>query len=405
MNKNESKSKIKITNNNYLHILLRGPDCPGITAHVNKILATHEIELIDVGQSVTAGELCLSLVVKGNHPREGDALKDLLYEAKKLGLQIDFRPTPAQELRSYAKNNNYLLSCVSPETLTASFIGEATTLLAKNKINIKGIYNLSQEMEHLRRLEIETEHLSESNITRLKEEIYSIGEKYGVDLAYLENNFFRYNKRLIVMDMDSTLVQAEIIDLLAEAHNVKKEVSHITEQAMNGEIDFDESLRQRVKMLEGLKVEKIWPILDEVKLTDGVEEFVKKANSLGLKIAVISGGPSLFVNKIKEQLNLHFAMGNNFEVEHGHFTGRVTGRIVNAEEKAMLLELLAQQMQIKLDQVMAVGDGANDIPMLLKAGLGVAFHAKRSVKAQAKHHINFGPMTHLFHFLGINHDS
>ncbi len=201
--------------------------------------------------------------------------------------------------------------------------------------------------------------------------------------------------------MDSTLIQAEVIDELAKAHGVGHEISEITERAMNGELDFNESLIARVSKLKGLDASVMEGILSNLPLTPGVEDFLKTIKKLGYKVAVISGGFTFFAEALKEKLGLDYAFANELEIIDGKLTGNVLGTIVNAEQKAILVNLIAQQENISLEQVVAIGDGANDLPMLSRAGLGIAFHAKDIVKKKAQNHMSHGPMTSILYFLGI----
>lgn len=201
--------------------------------------------------------------------------------------------------------------------------------------------------------------------------------------------------------MDSTLIQTEVIDELADRAGVGEEVRAITEKAMNGELDFNESLRARVATLKGLKKEVLQEVLDHLPLTEGVEDFIKTVKRLGYKVAIISGGFSFFTDALKERLKIDYSFGNELEIQDDKLTGRVMGTVINAEQKAFLLKLIAQQENISLEQVVAIGDGANDLPMLSAAGLGIAFHAKDVVRRQASQRMSHGPMTSILYFLGI----
>ncbi|CAN0205610.1 unnamed protein product, partial [Chrysoparadoxa australica] len=198
-----------------------------------------------------------------------------------------------------------------------------------------------------------------------------------------------------------TLIQNDVIDERAEVLVVRKEVREVTEKAMNGEMDFDESLKQRVSKLKGLKVSQMEEILERLPFTVGAEEFIKTVKSLGYKVALISGGFSFFANALKEKLDLDYAFANELSIQNGVLTGTVEGTIINANQKALLVNLISQQEKISLEQVVAIGDGANDLPMLATAGLGIAYHAKDIVKKEAQNHMSHGPMTSILYFLGI----
>ncbi|MFN8369280.1 MAG: phosphoserine phosphatase SerB [Bacteriovoracaceae bacterium] len=228
-----------------------------------------------------------------------------------------------------------------------------------------------------------------------------LGQLHFVDLAFLKDDIFRRSKRLIVFDMDSTLIQMEVIDELAAAYNVGDKVKKITERAMNGEIDFNHSLMERVGLLKGLNSNVLQGILERLPLTPGTEDFIKTVKKLGYKTAIVSGGFTHFANALKEKLGIDYAFANELDIEDKILTGKVKGTIINAEQKALLVDLIAQKEGISLEQVVAIGDGANDLPMLAKAGMGIAFHAKEIVKQKASYHLSHGPMTSILYFLGI----
>jgi phosphoserine phosphatase len=235
----------------------------------------------------------------------------------------------------------------------------------------------------------------------LRGALFALRGRHACDLALQPETLTRRNKRLIVMDMDSTLIQQEVIDEIAVALNVKDKVSAITERAMNGELDFDQSLRERVRLLRGTPVGTLVDVLARIQLTPGAEELVRVLKRLGYRTAVISGGFMEIVEPIKESLGLDYAFANRLEVRDGLLTGEVLGTIVNRRRKAELLEQIALQERIALDQVIAVGDGANDLDMLHKAGLGIAFNAKRAVQEQAATAINQSSLLAILYLLGI----
>lgn len=383
-------------------ITISGKDAPGITASMMSCIKESDATIKDMAQSITHGLLSLSILLNMSKEKDGldsKLIKDLLFNAKKIGLDFNF-----QEIKEISnvklQGEKYILSCVNSNRISADFIFDITNVLAKHNINILRIDNLSDD--EFNTLDIST-IAKENNLDwkTVKEELILISNRYSIDLALIKDNVWRRNKRLIVLDMDSTLIQSEVIVEMAKVHDVYKEVHDITEMAMNGEFDFDESLIKRVSLLKGLEEKKLKSILSEIKLSEGVEDFVKTVKSLGYKVAIISGGFSYFANHFKDQLNLDYAFANDLEIEDEKLTGKVKGSIVNAEKKAMLLELLAQQENINLEQVVAIGDGANDLPMLSKAGLGIAFHAKDIVKKNANQHMSHGKMDSILYFLGI----
>lgn len=383
-------------------VTVTGPDHPGITSKLMKCIMNSSATIEDMGQSITHGLLSLSFLLNVTHEEgtsDSPVIKDLLFTAKSLRIDLNFKIIDDEkDVQDFG--GRYILSCVCLNGITADFLHDISSTLAENKINIQRIDKITEG--EFKSLEITTNAQEDDvNWIKVKEDLISISNGHKTDLALLKDNIWRRNKRLIVFDMDSTLIQSEVIVEIAKLHGVGDEVSEITEKAMNGEYDFDESLRQRVALLKGMEEAKLASILQTIKLTDGVEEFVKTVKSLGFKIAIISGGFTHFANAFKERLGLDYAFSNELEVVDGLLTGQISGAIINSEKKAMLLEMIAQQEGIKLEQVVAIGDGANDLHMLAKAGLGIAFHAKDIVKKSAKQHMSHGPMTSILYFLGI----
>ncbi|GAB4015367.1 MAG: phosphoserine phosphatase SerB [Bdellovibrio sp.] len=379
-------------------VTVAGPDQPGITAKLMSIVRSHNAELSDMGQAVTHGLLSLSFVL--NDQDENSAtLKDLLFEASKMGLNLTYQKVNKKVLLNNDGVEKFILNCIAPEKITAAFIGDLASTLAVNNVNILRIDNV--DSRQFKVLEILTNLPREVDIKSLKAEMLRISNTHQIDVAFLKDNVFRRSKRLIVFDMDSTLIQTEVIDELAELAGAGDAVRKVTEAAMNGEIDFDESLRQRVSKLKGLKVEKLQEVLKKLPMTPGAEEFIKTVKGLGYKVALISGGFSYFADYLKDKLGLDYAFANDLRIRDGVLTGEIEGTIINAQQKALLLKVIAQQEKIALEQVVAIGDGANDLPMLSTAGLGIAYHAKDVVKKKAEQHMSHGPMTSILYFLGI----
>ena len=388
-------------NHELVLINLSGTDHPGITASLMKDIARYKSHIVDIGQSLTHGLLSLSLIIEKPLDIELKKLESTLAKtAKSMKMNLEVKALAASHKLNVFEEK-YIISCVALEGISPDFLHDITSVLAQQNINIQRIDNVSSE-EKLVSLDISTVSNDKSiKWEEVKTQLLNISNTHHTDLATLKDNVWRKNKRLIIFDMDSTLIQSEVIVEMANAYGVGDKVHQITESAMNGEIDFDESLRQRVQLLKGMPQDSLNSILEKIKLTDGVEEFIQTVKSLGYKTAIISGGFNFFANHFKNQLNIDYAFSNELEFSEGKLTGNVKGSIVNAEKKAMLVELLAQQENINLEQVVAIGDGANDLQMLAKAGLGIAFHAKEIVKKNAKQHMSHGPMTSILYFLGI----
>ncbi len=383
-------------------VTVSGPDGPGITARLMKITSLYEVDILDMGQAVTHGLLSLSFVIEfkgGENGTNGNVLKDLLFEANLMGLTLSYKVVDNKIVTSEMESDKFIVTCVSPQKVTASFIADLAQILATYKINIERIDKVSPK--EFSSMEISTSIPKALDTKSLKSELMKASTKHKIDVAFLKDNVFRRNKRMIVFDMDSTLIQAEVIDELAELCGVGSEVKAITHRAMNGEIDFDESLKLRVSKLKGLEVSRMQDVLENLPLTQGVEEFIATIKMLGYKVALISGGFTFFADALKKKLGLDYSFANELEIKDGRLTGNVIGTIVNANQKAILVKLISQQENISLEQVVAIGDGANDLPMLAAAGLGIAFHAKDVVKKEAQQHLSHGPMTSILYFLGI----
>lgn len=384
-------------------ITVSGPDRPGITSSLLQVIVKSGHPIIDMGQAVTHGLLSLSILLDMSvHPEKSDhpVIKDLLFEAKKLGLGLEFKIIDQDPEYTKEVDERFILNCVSVNDITAQFLLDCSQLMAENRINIISIDTVSPD--RFKSLELTTTVPKDVDWKQIKKSLMEISRCHKVDVAFLKDNVFRRNKRLIVFDMDSTLIQTEVIDEMANVCGVGDTVAEITNEAMSGKIDFDESLKRRLSLLKGLDRNQLQQILEGLRLTKGAFEFIKTVKGLGYKVAIISGGFSFFAQALKEKLGLDYAFANELEFdESGKLTGQIKGTIVNASQKAMVLQMLAQQENIHLEQVVAIGDGANDIPMLATAGLGIAYHAKEIVKERAGHHMSHGPMTSILYFLGI----
>ncbi len=381
-----------------LLVTISGDDRPGITSLLMKDIMGHSVKLLDMGQSVTHGLLSLSFYFEIKSSEQETILKNLLFTAKSLHLTMDYT-LHTEATRSHISTEKFILNCVAIKDFSPHFLHDVAQILAENQVNILRIDNIAPD--EFKVLEVTTSIPKNLDIAPVKKAILDLGSIHEVDMAFLKDNIFRRSKRLIVFDMDSTLIQAEVIDELARAHGVYNEVASITTKAMEGKLDFNESLHKRVQMLKGLKETVLQEILDELPLTPGCQEFIDTVRSLGYKVALISGGFTFFAEGLKEKLGLDYAFANELEIKNGELTGKVIGTIVDAAQKETLLKLIAQQEKINMEQVVAIGDGANDLPMLEVAGLGIAFHAKKIVKEQAGQNMSYGPMTSILYFLGI----
>lgn len=380
-------------------ISVTGPDRPGITSRIAGVLAAHHLPIADIEQVTTGGNLALSFLIHApsGADRSHPVFKDLVYAAWELDVQADFRFLE-DETRPHNPRRIYALTVFGHEICAAAIAGLAEAL-ARQSVNIDKIQKLSAHTFSC--LELILSAPDSVGLQSLKQSLLPLGTQYEMDLALQRESVYRKAKRLVVLDMDSTLTQGEVIDELAERRGVKEHVARITERAMQGELDFEEALRERVSLLEGLTLAELNEVRTHITLTPGGHDLLKVLKKLGYRIAVISGGFTYFTDWLKQQLSLDYAYANELEIRDGKLTGKLRGSIVDARRKADLLETIAQSEGIQLDQVIAVGDGANDLQMLKRAGLGVAFNPKRSLRAAAEHTLDQPQLDAILYLLGI----
>jgi phosphoserine phosphatase len=395
---NNEKSPAPGANDRVL-VTVTGPDRTGVTATLTGILSEEGASLHDIEQVVVQGQLTLCLLV--GVPRTRDVLKELLFAAKELGMELDFKPVPgsAAQVAPSPEGRRYVITAIG-RVLGAPHLHALATTLAAEGANIEKIGRLSEGS--LASVEIHASLPPYRDSEVLKRTLLAVATSAGFDVSLQRESLYRRSKRLVVMDMDSTLIRIEVIDELARAAGVVDQVSKITERAMQGEMDYDQSLRQRVELLKGLDVKVLDRIAADLPLTEGAETLVRVLKRLGYSIAVISGGFSRAAEALKRRLGLDYAYSNNLEIADGKLTGRVSGPIVNAQRKAELLETIAQAEGVLLDQVIAVGDGANDALMLERAGLGIAFHAKPKLRESADTSISAAGLDAILYLLGIS---
>jgi phosphoserine phosphatase len=375
-------------------LTVTGPDRPGITSTLTGILADGDAHLVDIDQVVVRGVLTLCMVIEPH--AEKSVLKELLFAAKELGVELDFNPVPDAPTRDAGER--YVVTLIG-DAIAAAHVCDVASVLAAERANIERIQRLSEG--DLSSVEIVLELPQGGDPESVHRQLLAISTRRGCDIALQREGLYRRAKRLVVMDMDSTLIRIEVIDELARRHGVVEQVSKITEAAMEGRLDYDQSLRSRVELLAGLDEKVVREIAANLPLTEGAETLVEVLKRLGYRIAVISGGFSVAAEALKKRLDLDYAYSNTLEVKGGKLTGRVTGPIVNAQRKAELLETIAQAEGLLLDQVIAIGDGANDILMLEKAGLGIAFRAKQKLREAADTAITASGLDAILYLLGL----
>lgn len=390
-------------------IRISGVDRPGLTASVTAILSKYQVDIMDIGQADIHSTLSLGILFKCSDQDSGNIMKELLFKASDLGINIRFYPVSDEEYETWVNlqgKNRYILTLLGRK-LTAQQIAGATKLLAEQQLNIDGIRRLTgriplDEKKANVRACIE---FSVRGTPRDREELQSqlmqLSASLGMDFSFQQDNMYRRMRRLICFDMDSTLIETEVIDELAIRAGVGDQVKAITERAMRGEIDFCESFKERVALLKGLDESVMRDIAEHLPITEGVERLMFVLKRYGYKIAILSGGFTYFGNYLKEKFGIDYVYANQLEIVDGKLTGRYLGDIVDGKRKAELLRLLAQVENVDIAQTIAVGDGANDLPMLSTAGLGIAFHAKPKVVANAQQAINTIGLDGVLYFLGF----
>lgn len=374
---------------NRIVIHVAGLDRPGVTARLTEIVAEENAQLVNIGQSVLHGYLTLSAIV--DIPPESNALRKILFAVSELGMRLEvsaFSPstTPIQEEPALG----FCVTVLGP-LADGTAVARITRTMAERGMNILEIRSLSDE--GLTGLELIADlgpnaSFAPGDLAELRGHFLALGTELGVDLAVQRDDIYRKNKRLVCMDVDSTFVKGEFIDELAALAGVKDRVSEITARAMRGELDFKAALAARVELLRGLPFSQARALAEKFELTPGAERFVKTLKSLGFHVGLVSGGFDFFVDELKQRFGLDFAFSNELEVENGVITGRVQGTIVDGERKAQVLKDMAKVYNVRLEQTVAIGDGANDMLMLKIAGLGIAYQAKPTLQKVAHMSLN-----------------
>ena len=390
-------------------IRITGLDRPGLTASITEILSKYNVTILDIGQADIHSTLSLGILFKSSERDSGNIMKELLFKASDLGINIRFYPISTEEYEDWVNmqgKNRYILTLLGRK-LSAKQIAAVTRIVADQGLNIDAIKRLTgrmplDEQKASVRACIEfSVRGTPRNLEEMHGELMRLSSELEMDFSIQLDNMYRRMRRLICFDMDSTLIQTECIDELAERAGVGDQVKAITERAMRGEIDFIESFKQRVALLKGLDVSVMKEIAENLPITEGVERLMFVLKRYGYKIAILSGGFTYFGEYLKQRFGIDYVYANELEIENGKLTGRYLGDVVDGKRKAELLKLIAQVEKVDIAQTIAVGDGANDLPMLSEAGLGIAFHAKPKVVANAKQSINTIGLDGVVYFLGF----
>ena len=389
-------------------IRITGEDRPGLTASIMSILARYDVTILDIGQADIHSTLSLGILIRVLEENSGHVMKELLFKASELGINIRFFPVDADDHEAWVKRqgkNRYILTLLGRK-LSAHQIEAVTRLIADQGLNIDSIRRLSgrisiaEPQKNVRScIEFSVRGTPREG---MQAELLRLSSEMGVDCSFQIDNMYRRMRRLICFDMDSTLIQTEVIDELAMRAGVGDKVKEITERAMRGEIDFKESFTERVALLKGLDSRVMQDIAEHLPITEGVDRLMYVLKRYGYKIAILSGGFTYFGEYLQKKYGIDYVYANELEIdENGILTGRYLGDIVDGRRKAELLRLIAQVEKVDMAQTIAVGDGANDLPMLGEAGLGIAFHAKPRVVANAKQSINTIGLDGVLYFLGF----
>ncbi len=392
-------------------LTISGEDHPGVTSSITQILGKYNAIILDIGQANLHHQLSLGLMFKIENTRHsGDMLKEVLFRCTELGMQVRFTPITDNEYSAWVMRHGkprHVITILGQE-ITAQQISLVTRALSDRNLNIDAITRLTgrpplntPKNEHPRscvefsvRGEVQDKHT-------LAALFLDISAKEGVDISFQRDDIYRRHRRLICFDMDSTLIKTEVIDELADRAGVGAEVRAITESAMRGEIDFKESFTRRVSLLKGLDESVMKDIAEHLPIMEGADRVMSVLKKCGMKIAIISGGFTYFGRYLQKRFGVDYVYANNLEIVDGKLTGHYIGDIIDGKKKAELLNSIAHTENIDLEQVIAVGDGANDLPMLNLAGLGIAFHAKPKVKANAQQSISTIGLDGILYFLGF----
>jgi len=398
-------------NSEIILISISGDDKPGVTSSITEILGKYDATILDIGQADIHHTLSLGILFKmSDNAASGHILKEILFKCSELNVNVRFTAVSTERYNNWVGRQGkgrYIVTILG-KVITAQQLSKVTKAVSDQQLNIDSIKRLTGRPS----LENEDESIVRSCIelsvrgelidkSVLSSQFMKYSAELGIDISFQKDDMFRRNRRLICFDMDSTLIKTEVIDELADRAGVGEKVRAITEAAMRGEIDFNESFKQRISLLKGLDEKVMEEIAKNLPIMDGAERLMSILKKCGFKIAILSGGFTYYGNTLKTLFDVDYVYANELEIIDGKLTGNHCGEIVDGKRKAELLKLIAQVEKIDLEQVIAVGDGANDLPMLNIAGLGIAFHAKPKVIANAQQSISTMGLDGILYFLGF----
>jgi len=394
-----------------LLISISGDDKPGVTQAVSEVLMHHDCDILDISQSVIHDNLNLGLLaITPVHHKLEKIKHEISSSLDAMKMTVNFKLIADESYSNWVEQQGkprHIVTLLS-RRVTAEHIARVTAVTVKHQLNIDKITRLSGRMP-LDRMESSSRSCVEFSLRGLPDELsvlrsslLEMSSEMDVDMAYQEDNIFRRNRRVVVFDMDSTLIDAEVIDELAKEVGAGDQVAEITAAAMRGELDFKESFGRRLRFLKGLDESVLETVAKRLQLTEGAEELMATLKLLGYKTAILSGGFDFFACRIQKKLGIDYVYANQLEIIDGKVTGNISGEVVDGDRKAELLRNIAAGEKVSLEQVIAVGDGANDLPMLSIAGLGIAFRAKPLVKATAKQSISKVGLDGILYLMGIS---
>jgi phosphoserine phosphatase len=396
--------------NETILIHFSGRDRPGLTAELTAILASFDTCVLDVGQAVVHETLSLGLLVEIPRGESFRVVQDtLVARSKELRLQVEFTSIAKTDLDEWisSQGKDQFIVTILGRAISANHLARVSAIVAEHGLNVDRIERLSGRLSlavhspdanACVELTVSGDSSSEQS---MRAAFLATAHDLKIDIAFQRESIFRRNRRLFAFDMDSTLIEGEVIDELAMLAGVADEVTKVTESAMRGEIEFQQSFRRRVALLRGLPEDRVHELLDTIPLVEGAEQLIGTLKMLGYKTAILSGGFNFFAQHLQKRLGIDYVFANDLDIADGLVTGEVRTPIVDGARKAELLRQIAALENISLDQVVAVGDGANDLPMLGIAGMGIAFRAKPLVRQTASHAVSFLGLDSLLYLIGV----